>query len=100
MNWKVNVTVNTEVESSEDVFTLRDDVETAANQSLDNAEVKFNPSMGADSWNAQIEILGTKKEAADLDDFATTIYNYFTNKFPSGKIALEYRRNEEWAATP
>ena len=94
--WKVNVTVNTEVSKTEDVFALRDDVMDAATAALDNAQVKFNPSMGEDAWNAQIEVLGDKKTATDMDNFSTTIYEYFTNKFSTGQIKLEYRNAAEW----
>ena len=45
---------------------------------------------------AQIEILGDKKAETDMDSFSVTIYQYFTGKFPSGKITLEYRNAQEW----
>ena len=96
MSWQVNVTVNTEVSKDEDVFALRDDIIAAAEQGLDNAEVKFNPSMNEATWNAQIEVLGDKKATTDMDAFSTTIYNYFVGKFAGGQIRLEYRNMAEW----
>ena len=94
--WRVNVTVNASVSQERDLFALRVSVLTTANLALDNAVVKFNPSMTAGGWNLQLEIIGFKKTDTDMDDFSVQIYNYFTNKFDSGQIALEYRRKVEW----
>jgi len=94
--WQVNVTVNAEVGSARDLFALRDSVLTTAESALDNASVKFNPSMTVTGWNIQLEIIGHKKTGTDMDDFGTSIYNYFTNKFDSGTVAVEYRNKVEW----
>ena len=94
--WRVNVTVNASVSQERDLFALRDSVLTTANLALDNAQVKFNPSMTTGGWNLQLEIIGIKKAETDMDDFSTTVYNYFSNKFPSGTIKMEYRNRVEW----
>ena len=94
--WKINVTVNAEVSQERNLFALRDSVLTAANLALDNAQVKFNPSMTEGGWNVQLEVIGSKKTATDMDDFSVQIYDYFLSRFDSGQIKLEYRRKAEW----
>ena len=64
-----------------------------------NGDLGITRSGGLYPWKlgeGPVEILGDKKAQTDMDDFSVQIYQYFTNKFSTGQIKLEYRNAAEW----